>query len=361
MRIGIDCRIFSSRYTGIGRYTFEMVRHLAKINEHLKFPHEFILFMRKDEFENFTPPPCAKKILADIGHYSIAEQLKFPGIIQKENPDIMFFPHFNVPVLYRGPFIVTIHDLTLHFFPKRDFKGKINKFFYQIVIKSAVRRARKVIAISENTKNDIIKYLKISSQKIAVIYNGVGEEFTITNEKSPFDKEFLLYTGVWRYHKNLVGLLNAFLIVSGKIDARLVITGKPDPQYPEVKETVKNLGLEDKVIFTGHVDEKELVRLYNCAKIYVFPSFYEGFGLPPLEAMKCGTPVVASNTSSIPEICGQNNALFFDPYDINDIAQKIEKLWTDADLQAELIKKGMSHAAKFTWQSAAERVYNLLK
>lgn len=374
MKIGIDCRIYSSKFTGIGRYAHELVQNLIRINDEKKRPHEIILFFNEPEFHEYRPPnPAVRKVLVNARHYSFAEQIKFLKKLNKEKLDFVHFPHFNVPYFYNRPYNVTIHDLTISLFPGKG--NKIWKFFqrmaYDMIIKNATVKAKTVITISQNTKKDLIEKLDVPEEKIEVIYNGVSDNFTLiedpqtlqkTLNKYKIKKEFLLYTGVWRYHKNLPRLIEAFAILKHKrnIDISLVITGKPDPDYPETKQAVKELGLTQDVIFTGLVEEEELIHLYNAANIYVFPSLYEGFGLPPLEAMKCGTPVVASNASSIPEICGEGNAIFFDPYKVNDIAEKIEKVYKNTDLQAELIENGMARADKFTWQITGQKIYDAM-
>lgn len=369
MKIGIDCRIYSSKFTGIGRYTHELVEHFIQINNEQKRKHEFVLFFNSPEFKKYTPPNLAvKKVLVDAPHYSFAEQTKFLRILNKEKCDIVHFPHFNLPILYRRPFIVTIHDLTVTFYPGRKKNRWFHRLGYNLVIKNAAKRSKKIIAVSHNTKNDIIEHLKIDPEKIEVIHNGIGEEFTLidnsqykkTLQKYGIKKDFLLYTGVWRYHKNLPRLVAAFAKIREELDIQLVITGKPDPQYPEVQDAAKNLNLEDNVIFTGHVSEGELIHLYNAARIYVFPSLYEGFGLPPLESMKCGTPVAASNSSSIPEVCGEDNAVFFDPADIDDMASKITALYKDVDLQAGLIERGAVHASRLTWEKSAHKTFSAI-
>ena len=203
---------------------------------------------------------------------------------------------------------------------------------YNLVLKRGVARAKKIIAVSANTKNDLMKLLKTRSKKIEVVWNGVGREFvpSVPTELSRkqlrknfgIDKNYLLYTGVWRDHKNILGMLEAVaqLTQSRKFDGKLVITGKANPVYaPEIFTKVKQLGLEKTVVFTGLVSDEDLRKLYQNARIFIFPSFYEGFGLPPLEAMSCGIPVVASNSSSIPEICG-DAAEFFNPKNINEMA-----------------------------------------
>ncbi|MFA5947721.1 MAG: glycosyltransferase family 1 protein [Candidatus Gracilibacteria bacterium] len=371
MKIGIDCRMYSSSFTGIGRYVFEIVENFIKIiqNENA----ELVLFFNNPQFKQYNPPSSnIKKILVDCPHYSLKEQIKFLKILNKENCDIVHFPHFNIPILYNKPYVVTIHDLTLSHFPGKKLTKFYHRLAYNMTIKNAVKKAKKIIAVSQNTKTDIINLLHIEDKKIEVIYNGVGDEFKMISDpillhpvlkKYNIKKQFLLYTGVWRNHKNLPNLIKAFSILKNKhhLDFNLVITGKEDPYYPEVKNTVASENLKDDVIFTGLVNDKDLIALYNAAFIYVFPSLYEGFGLPPLESMKCGTPVVASNTSSIPEICGEENALFFDPYDITDIADKILKLTEDVDLQADLIEKGLVHADTFRWEDSAQKTYGILK
>lgn len=371
MKIGIDCRIFSSKFTGIGRYTNELVSHYIKLNNGSKTPNEIVLFFNNPEFREFKEVKNVRKVLVNARHYSLSEQFKFLRILNKEKLDIVHFPHFNLPIFYNRPYIVTIHDLTLSLFPGHKMTKWFHRLAYNIVIRMATKKAKKIIAVSNNTKNDLVKMLKVPEEKVSVLYNGIGPEFTFTEESKTFEKtlkkyginkEFLLYTGVWRDHKNLPRLIKAFELVRNKhnIDLKLVITGKPDPYYPEVKNEVKRLGLTDEVIFPGLVDEKELIHLYNAALFYVFPSLYEGFGMPPLEAMKCGAPVLASNTSSIPEICGDGNAIFFDPNNEEEIAEKIKNLFEDTTLQADLIEKGMIHADEFSWEDTAKKTWEIL-
>lgn len=371
MRIGIDCRMFGLKFTGIGRCAYELVKHMILANEKLEHPHQIVLFFNKNEYHEFPESKNVKKILVNAQHYSLAEQTRFLFMLYKEHLDIVHFPHFNVPLLYRKPYTVTIHDLTLSLFPGNKMTKWYQRFAYHTVIRNAVKTAKKVIAVSENTKNDIVKMLHVPEKKVEIIYNGVSEEFQMIEEVSKFKpildkykitKEFLLYTGVWRSHKNLSRLVYAFAILKRKyhLDLQLVITGKHDPCYPEVQHAVKILNLSNDVIFTGAVEEKELVYLYNAALICVLPSLYEGFGLPILESMKCGTPVIASNISSIPEICGDGNAILFDPYSIDDMAEKIYTLYKDANLQAELIAKGMKRASEFSWEKMTDETCKLI-
>ncbi|MEK7673106.1 MAG: glycosyltransferase family 1 protein [Patescibacteria group bacterium] len=358
-KIGIDCRIFSSKFTGLGRYTHELVEHFIELNSRLKNPYELILFFNDPEYKSFKLRPHVSKILVNAKHYSLSEQTTFLKKLLKEKLDLMFFPHFNVPILYNRPFVVTIHDLILNYFPGRKMTKFHHRLGYNLTIKHALKKSKKIISVSENTKADILKFFKIPKQKISVIYNGLSPEFKPS--KNQTKKPFLLYTGVWRNHKNLPRLIEAFDILQQKIpELKLIITGKEDPFYPEVRKTIKSLKLQDKIITPGLVDEKELLKLYQEAAIYVFPSLYEGFGLPPLEAMSCATPVAASNTSSIPEIAGKNNAVYFDPYNVQDIADKIYKLYANKNLSAELVKNGLEHVKNFSWEKTAKETFKLL-
>lgn len=361
MRIGIDCRMYSSRFTGIGRYVYELTENLFRMDQ----KNEYVLFFNEPEFSHFTVPnDRVKKVLVDAPHYSLAEQTKFLHVLNKEKLDLMHFTHFNAPIFYRRPSVVTIHDLTLSFYPGKKMSSFLYRFGYHVTIKSAVKKAKKIIAVSFNTKKDLQKLFSAPDEKISVIYEGVHEKFQPlkdqvdqkkldnVKEKYRLDKPYLLYTGVWRSHKNLPNLLHAFHILKNEygFDGSLVITGRKDPVYaPELEEKTLSLKLEDDVIFTGLVEEKDLVPLYNGALAYVFPSLYEGFGLPPLEAMQCGVPVIASDISSIPEICGKENAVFFDPKNPEDMAEKIFEVTSQKALREKLIANGLQRVKQFSW------------
>lgn len=380
--------MYSTRFTGIGRYVFELTRNLFNIDR----KNEYVLFFNGPEYEKFTPPDSrVKKIKVNIPHYSFGEQTKFLKILNAENLDLMHFTHFNAPVFYKKPCVVTIHDLTLSFFPGKKMTSFVHRAAYSFTIKSAVKNAEKIIAVSNNTKEDLIKLLKTPAEKIEVIYEGVDPAFkpaaktpasggeksatgkkksafaqkttaTGTFLKPPFDLPYLLYTGVWRSHKNLVNLVKAFHILKTEynFEGRLVITGRHDPVYArEIIGETLSLQMEDEIIFTGMVDEPTLIGLYQRALVYVFPSLYEGFGLSPLEAMQCGTPVAASSSSCIPEICGKDNALFFDPKDPRDMAEKIFQIISEKSLREKLIAKGLKRVKDFSWEKMAEETSGL--
>lgn len=370
-RIGIDARMYSSGFTGIGRYVFELIQNLAKLDQ----VNKYVCFLNPPEHLNFQAPASnfeAVKVCAP--HYSFAEQTQFLKALRKEKLDLMHFTHFNAPLLYGGKSVVTIHDLTLSFFPGRKMTSLLHRIGYNMVLRRSVQRASKIVAVSRNTKNDLVKILKTDPRKIKVVYNGVGDEFkpVVTTDlsrkrlekKYQIEGGYLLYTGVWRDHKNILGLLKAIaeLKKSKEWDHQLVITGKEDRIYaPEIRAAITKLNLEDNIVFPGLIPDAELLELYQGARVFVFPSFYEGFGLPPLEAMACGIPVAASNVSSIPEVCGEGNVLYFDPKNPSEMAEVIWKAWSNEQLRSELKTKGLVRAAEFSWSKMAKETLDIYK
>lgn len=367
MRIGIDARTYSPSF-GIGRYVLELISHVTQIDHE----NEYVLFMNKEGFHAFhTKLPKVHKVFVDVPIYSLAEQTKFLRALWKANLDLMHFTHFNAPLFYRRPSIVTIHDLTITFFPGKKRKSWLERFAYQRIIASIIRRAKKIISVSEHTKKDIERLYHVAAEKIAVTHEGVNPKFHPIEDPRLLEEfrtrigvkePFLLYTGNWRDHKNLVNLIRAFGLLKRKfnIPHLLVITGKEDPWYPEVKETVAHEKLEGQVRFTGIVPEEDLVLLYNAADVYVFPSFYEGFGLPALEAFACKTPVCASNTASLPEVCG-DAAAYFNPRDINDMAAVIAELCQNPAEKEAFIQKGLRRVKQFSWEKMAVETLALYK
>lgn len=365
--------MYSPQFTGIGRYVFEIVQEFF-----IQKPDwNFTLFLGETEFNKFDIAEINKnrkkkssgkiqKILASEKIYSVEEQTTFLSKIARAEGDLIWFPHFNVPILCPKKFVVTVHDLTLSKFPGKK-HSLIKNILYKSILKNALLRSQKIFTVSENTKQDLIKDEGVKLEKILVAGNAVGDEFINfapdrnfwenTSEILGIEKPFFLYTGQWRSHKNILGMLKAFhqfIKKNGNI-AQLVITGKDNPLYPEFLEYRAQHNLEESVLPVGLVPEKTLLHLYSEARAYVFPSFYEGFGIPPLEAMALGTPVIASNASCIPEICGEA-VEYFSPENIPEISEKMNKIFFDKDLQEELIEKGQQHIQKFSWSDSAQKI-----
>ena len=239
------------------------------------------------------------------------------------------------------------------------YKGDPFNIIYNSLTEGKIKKSDKIITVSETTKNDIIKRFKVPEDKISIIHLGLSTVFrrTINTDillKYGITKKYILFVGNIEPKKNLVRLLKAYyeVVCTKNITHQLVIAGKKAWKYKEVFRTVHSLKLQNKVIFTGYFPEKDLPALYSMADLFVFPSIYEGFGIPPLEAMACEIPVLASNTGALPEITG-GNCLMVDPYNVNDIANGIHHLLTNENLRREYIVKGKKWVKQFTWERAA--------
>ena len=362
LKIGIDARFFGPKQKGLGRYVQKLVENLEKTD----LNNRYIIFLRKDNFLNYNPKnKNFKKVLANYRWYGFKEQIFFPFKIRKYKIDLMHFPHFNVPIFYFKPFIITIHDLILKRFPTQRASTLVPAYYwlknltYQIVILSAIKRAKKIIAVSNYTKNDILKYFKVKSSKIKVIYEGVSLDSKVKDVSSNnLSKKYLLYVGNAYPHKNLERLILAFnKLIKDESNLYLILVGEIDYFYKKIQ----NKFLDSKqIIFTDFVLDKELTALYKNASLYVFPSLYEGFGLPPLEAMSHGVPVICSEASCLPEILG-DSAIYFNPQDINDIAEKIKYVLNNKDVQKNLILKGFNQIKKYKWDKMAEEILEIYK
>lgn len=366
MKIGIDARMYGIHFTGIGRYSYELIQHLAEPDQ----TNEYFVFLRKEAFREFEPPNSRfHKVLAEYQHYSFGEQIGFLRLLNSYQLDLMHFTHFNAPIFYRRPFIVTIHDLTLTFYPGKKMNTWLHRMAYHWTIRSVTKHARRIIAVSNHTKQDLIKVLGVPEDKIEMIYHGVSPQFsgsaaTLRPElmqKLGLARPFFLYTGVWREHKNVVGMIKAFADFNREHGQQydLVITGKTNPTYHEIPDTVRQLNLRPHVHLVGIVSEPDLQALYQNAIAYVFPSFYEGFGFPPLEAMQAGTPVLASSLSAVPEVCGEGNALYFDPHSIDDMKAKMRQIASDASLRQKLTDRGRERVKLFKWEETVKKTLNL--
>ena len=276
--------------------------------------------------------------------------------------DLVHFTHFNVPLFYRKPFVLTIHDITRFIFPGQKQQSLLSQIGYEVVFARAVSHAKKVIAVSNTTAQEIKSLPIRSNVPITTIYEGVDPAFLEpvplgVKQKTRLllgtDKSYLLYVGVWMSHKNLMRLLDAFQIIAAEYpDLQLVITGKPVPAYSNVIQYIRDHRLESRVVFPGFVPQSLLPAVYSLATALVFPSLYEGFGLPPLEAAACGVPVVASLASSIPELL-QDTAEYVNPESVHDIARGIQAVLQDTAYAQSLTVQGIQNASKYRWDTAA--------
>ncbi|NUM25303.1 MAG: glycosyltransferase family 4 protein [Candidatus Buchananbacteria bacterium] len=363
MRIGIDARMYGPQAaTGIGNYIKNLTQNLFAVDQ----TNEYFLFMIEPQFSAFTPPnERVKKIKVDSPWYSWSEQLKLPFVYRHYNLDILHVPHFNVPIFYPGKMVTSIHDITPKFFPGPVVsKSIIRKLGYNAVLRSAVYKSKSILVGSQHTKNEITKHFKVDESKIKVI--PLGYDFAAAKqylaspqqlvEKYKITKPFILYIGVWRDHKNLPGLITAFDIIKEKfgLDYQLVLGGKADPSYPEIPLAINKAKYRQDIIVPGYIPEDELPNFYQHAKVFVLPSFCEGFGLVALESATWGVPVAASNTTSVPEVLGPAGK-YFNPHDPEEMARVVSEVATNENLHQNLVTLGYEQAKKYSWVETAKQ------
>jgi glycosyltransferase involved in cell wall biosynthesis len=346
-KIAIDCRMFSSKFTGIGKYTQELITNISKQDT----KNTYYLLFNTEEFNNFKlPGKNFHKLEVNCPIYSLKEQFKLALVLYQLNVDLVHFTHFNASVFYLKKQILTIHDLTQQFYKNET--NPIKYLLYKIVLMFNLLKAKQIITVSNSTKKDLNTEYKFTTKKSQTIYLGVDEHFNqnITDQlKLPGN--YILYTGNRKKHKNLQNLFKAFSILQNeyKYEGSLIITGTLDPTL-KIKDLIQ----------IGFVPDENLPELYKKATVYVFPSFIEGFGIPILEAFACQTPTAVSNTGSLPEI-GQDAVLTFNPNDPQDIAHKIYTIISNEPTKQKLIAKGNERLKEFSFQKMATQTLKLYK
>jgi len=363
VRIGIDARKLHD--FGIGTYIRNLLRQLSRMDRET----DFVMLCRPEDREalsslgeNFRPVP------ETAGNYSIAEQVKVPLALRREGVTLFHAPHYVLPPLVRCNSVVTIHDCIHLMFPQY-LPNRIALAYARASIGIAARRATRVLTVSESSKRDILRFVDTQPDKIDVIYNAYDDRFGVepreedvirVRERFQLHDEFVLYAGNVKPHKNVERLIQAFHLLRqrGLDHLKLVIIGDEVSRYAALRRAVHKHQLHQHVRFLGYLPEETLAVMYRLAGVFVFPSLYEGFGLPPLEAMASGTPVVTSNVSSLPEVAG-DAAVLVDPYDPAAIADGIENVLTDERVRRELRKKGLERARQFSWEASVRRVRDI--
>lgn len=358
--IGLDLRFWRGETGGLGRYSRNLLTELLAIDQENQYT---AIITPADEPEFKLSAANLRKLVVDIPHYSIAEQRFLPGILNKEKFDLVHFAQFNHPVLYRRPFVVTIHDIIMHLFPGTvQQKSWLHRAGYRAVFNDC-KRANRIFVPSESTKNDLVEKLNFPREKINVTVEGSeaafrphsADEIRAIKEKHHLPERFLLFVSRWETYKGLPILLQSFEnLAKDYPDLGLVICGKPDKQNPEVAaqvEASKGRGL--KVITPGFIPDEDLAPLYSAATVFVHPSWYEGFGIMILEAFASGVPVVTSDVSSLPEVVG-GAGLLVDPRSSKDIAVKIRMILDEPELAESLMKKGLERVKQYSWRKMAE-------
>lgn len=362
MRVGIDARAYD--WTGIGRYLQNLLLRLPSLHENL----ELTVFIPRRFCREAAERPRTTVVPVSGSYYSLSEQTVFLRTLLAHHVDLMHFPNFNAPIFYRRPVVVTVHDLTRFDFPGQKHRGRFHQWAYGRVFSSAVRNATRIIAVSEFTKQALEKRFRAAQGKTSVVYEGVEEDFFFVPASQSADdlealrtqsiiRPYLLHVGLWMRHKNLPTLLEAFrLLKESGYPGILVITGMGRSWDEHPFDLARAAGVAESVRFPGRVRDPLLRVLYRNADAVLFPSRSEGFGLPPLEAMASGTPVVAASSGSLPEVLG-DAALFADPMIPSDFAAAVCRLRDDPGLRARMVAKGLSRARRFSWERCALETY----
>jgi len=362
MRVGIDARLVYYSRAGIGQYILGLVEGLSKIDEE----NEYVLLQsRKDEAILADRANFFKKSIWTPSHHRL-EQFALPFEIAPLRLDILHSPDFIPPFRRDYKSLITVHDLAFILYP-HFLTHESARYYGQI--DRAVRDADHIIADSQSTRRDIISFLGVAESKITVIYAAASSKYRpIQDEHSlkqirdkyGLDRPFMLFVSTIEPRKNLPALLRAYrqLLDHYKLEVRLVVAGQRGWFSGEVFALTQTLKLNEDVLFLGHVPTNDLLLLYNAARVLVHPSFYEGFGLPPLEAMSCGTPTVVANVSSLPEVVG-DASLLVAPEDVQGWTVAMWRVLTDESLRSELADKGLKRAQLFSWEKAAQETLKL--
>src|SRR5215813_3165661 len=316
MRIALDLRRIKN--PGIGRY-MQCLTEAALAQE---TEHEFLLILPPDAQETIsTAGRRAEKLSCALPYYSVREQIELPRILRRHRIDLLHSPHFLLPLRRTCAMVVTIHDV-IYLACKKDLPSWTGRLYYRSMMSTSARRADRIITVSEFSKYDIVRHLEVDPTKIDVIHSGIGPAFHPVKESSrlqtvcsryAISREFILYAGIYKPRKNHAVLLRAFQrLISSGVSTQLVIAGPMNEGEAELRALARELKISEHMVFTGLVDDRDLAALYSAARVYACPSLYEGFGFTVLEAMACGTPVVCSSETSLPEVAG-DATLYADP------------------------------------------------
>ncbi|WP_394884845.1 glycosyltransferase family 4 protein [Clostridium butyricum] len=368
MKVSIELQPCLKKKSGIGVYTYELTKRLENFKD-IKFQGNIFNFLNRNDIEQDIPDLTLNKNICSLFPYSIYRRIwrcmpiKY-NVLFRNDADIYQFFNFIVPTNISGKVITTIHDLTYILYPETMDKKNRERLKKDMI--NTVNRVDYILTISENSKNDIIKYLNIPEDKITVIYPGVDEIYKQVLDEKHIEKikrkyniigRYLLYLGTLEPRKNIETIIKSYndFIKSSDEDIKLVLAGKKGWLYDSIFNLVSEYGLENNVVFTDYVDDSDKPALYQGAEIFLFPSLYEGFGIPVAEAMASRTPVITSNSSSLPEVAG-DSAIITEPLDYRKISESIKKILRDSNIRQKMIENGIKQVEKFNWDDSAEKL-----
>lgn len=362
MKIGIDARLWNQ--TGIGRYIKNITLNLARIDKKNNYV-VFVLKSDKQEIESKLKNYKRWSVVEfNTKWHSFSEQISFPKAIDKEKVDLMHFPYFSVPLFYKEPFVVTIHDLIYHHFISGEASTLplwlygFKMIAYRLSINAAVRKAKKVIAVSNFTKDDIIENLMVNKGNIEVIYEG-ADDFNVSGRRANEYGNYFLYVGNVYPHKNPEKLIKAFEIFSKENDFKLIFVGKDDYFYKKLRKRTKNLEKKGKIIYEFDLSDENLAMLYKNSIALIRPSLMEGFSLPPIEALMSGSIALVSDIPVHSEIL-KDGAVYFNPDGIYDIVSKMDYVaHLTSQKREEIISKGKENISSFSWKKSAQQTLKI--
>ncbi len=372
MNIHFDAHaLLDTQKTGIGWTAYNLLKSLLAINqEHTYTLNYFSMRVAREkraalqEFEELGCVINECRWFVNRTYKLLYNFIPVPySLFFGSNADVTFFINYHVPPGVKGKVVTTVHDMVYKVFPETVNRKTLTML--NLGMERSCARADVIITVSEFSKKEIMKYLSVPSDKIVVMPCGVDlrlfhpnyneNQISSVKKKYGINGDYFLYLGTLEPRKNIVRLIEAYHLLRARNSCSpiLVVAGGKGWQYGEIFKKVCSLGLQDYIYFTGYVDTRDIPALMKGALAFVFPSIYEGFGIPPLESMACGTPVITSNAASLPEVVG-DAALLVDPYSVDSIAQGMDKILSDTDLRRKLSQKGIERASHFTWNSSAK-------
>jgi glycosyltransferase involved in cell wall biosynthesis len=370
-----------AQYSGVSEYTFNLIKEILRLdnhNEYRLFYNSFGDCLNIPEFREKNVKLVKYNYPNKILNYLFFKFFNYPKIDKELEADVFFMPHINFigmsnnppqpPLVRRGvKSLITIHDLSFLKYPE-FFSWRKNFWHKMINVKKLIKRFDTIIAVSENTKRDIVKLCGVDENKVKVIYPGLGNEFINTEtandklsqvkNKYNLPDKYILYLGTIEPRKNVDGIIKAYnklrTTYSEMQDYKLVIAGGKGWKSDNIYKEWEKSEFKNDIKFLGYIEDKDKIYLYKLASVFIYPSFYEGFGFPPLEAMASGVPVICSYAASLPEVV-DGSALMVNPYNINDMTRALKEILTDENLKNRLIKQGLEQVKKFSWENTAKK------